>query len=291
MQGVIERVGYVGLSVSNLDAWEAFATNVLALQSVGRDQNGVLRLRMDEHAYRLALHEGAEDDLAYIGFEVATSADLSLLAERLERMGVVCKAGSRELAASRRVRELIQFERYDLCFEVYAGPTLMPQQPFRSPRQLDGFVTGDMGLGHVVISCDDVPDAMTLFCDGLGFRLSDVIERVENAGVHFLHCNKRHHSMALAPGKYRRMGKRLSHIMLEVASFDDVGRALDAVRLNDVPIVRTLGRHTNDLMVSFYLQTPSGFWMEYGFDGLQIDPENWTVARYEDGDIWGHRNP
>ena len=35
----------------------------------------------------------------------------------------------------------------------------------------------------------------------------------------------------------------------------------------------SLGRHTNDEMISFYLRTPSGFDIEYGFGGKTVDAD------------------
>ena len=40
----------------------------------------------------------------------------------------------------------------------------------------------------------------------------------------------------------------------------------------------TLGRHTNDLMTSFYVRTPSGFEIEYGTGGLVVDDDTWEVG-------------
>ena len=56
--------------------------------------------------------------------------------------------------------------------------------------------------------------------------------------------------------------------MLEVAALDDVGTALDIVNERQIPLAMSLGRHTNDLMTSFYVRTPSGFEIEYGTGGL-----------------------
>ena len=40
----------------------------------------------------------------------------------------------------------------------------------------------------------------------------------------------------------------------------------------------SLGRHTNDLMTSFYVRTPSGFEIEYGTGGIVVDDDTWTVG-------------
>ena len=35
----VSQLGYLGLKVSNLDAWENFATQILGIESVGRNEN------------------------------------------------------------------------------------------------------------------------------------------------------------------------------------------------------------------------------------------------------------
>ena len=54
--------------------------------------------------------------------------------------------------------------------------------------------------------------------------------------------------------------------MLEVEQSTDVGRALDIVNDKKLTLAMSLGRHTNDMMTSFYVRTPSGFEIEYGPD-------------------------
>jgi hypothetical protein len=51
-----------------------------------------------------------------------------------------------------------------------------------------------------------------------------------------------------------------------------------------------MGKHTNDHMQSFYVITPSGFGMEYGFGGRLIE-ENWEIRHYDQPMLWGHRPP
>ena len=108
----------------------------------------------------------------------------------------------------------------------------------------------------------------------LGFTLSDRVDE-EFMKVRFYHCNGRHHSLAVAqvPGKVG-----LNHLMLEVRSLDDVGTGLDLAKQAGVPVLRGLGRHTNDLMTSFYMLTPSSFQIEYGFGGIVVDDLTWVAV-------------
>ena len=51
-----------------------------------------------------------------------------------------------------------------------------------------------------------------------------------------------------------------------------------------------LGVHTNDEMFSFYMETPSGFNVEFGWGGREVDDDVWQVQYYQDASIWGHEN-
>ena len=104
--------------------------------------------------------------------------------------------------------------------------------------------------------------------------------------MRFLGCNPRHHSLALAPFP---AAAGIVHLMIEVATLDDVGRALDRCARRGVPVSATLGRHANDLMVSFYCPTPGGFDVEYGTDGLRVDDATWVSRETTAVSLWGHQ--
>jgi len=77
--------------------------------------------------------------------------------------------------------------------------------------------------------------------------------------------------------------------MVEYQNLDDVGQGYDLAQLEQDRIAYTLGRHTNDYMTSFYANTPSGFFIESGWGGRQIDPENWIAHETTVGpSFWGH---
>jgi 3,4-dihydroxy-9,10-secoandrosta-1,3,5(10)-triene-9,17-dione 4,5-dioxygenase len=56
-----------------------------------------------------------------------------------------------------------------------------------------------------------------------------------------------------------------------------------------VPVSATLGRHANDLMVSFYARTPGGFDVEYGTDGRRVDDATWVSRETTAVSLWGHQ--
>ncbi|MBL0289299.1 MAG: VOC family protein [Betaproteobacteria bacterium] len=70
---------------------------------------------------------------------------------------------------------------------------------------------------------------------------------------------------------------------------DDVGATFYRAQDLGVPIALTLGRQPNDGMISSYGATPSGFLIELGVDGREVDDRNWEVKTYNAVSDWGHR--
>ena len=150
------------------------------------------------------------------------------------------------------------------------------------------FITGEGGLGHVFQLVNDEEKYRQLYFDLLGFKLSDYIEFGPIFGV-FTHCNPRHHSFAFAA--VPNAPKGIGHIMFEVDDIDTVGRAYDkVVKENAAPLAISFGRHSNDQMMSFYVNSPSGFQIEFGTGGLLIDDDTWRPWRYDVPNFWGHEH-
>jgi 3,4-dihydroxy-9,10-secoandrosta-1,3,5(10)-triene-9,17-dione 4,5-dioxygenase len=170
--------------------------------------------------------------------------------------------------------------------EVRYGPTFDHRQ-FRPISVVSGFLTGEMGLGHIVLICKDYQKAVDFYTTALGFKVSDYIVW-DGADATFLHCNGRHHSLALMNECFGQVGGQFNHFMVEVRDLDDTGRAYDLITRNGVPLTMDLGRHTNDGMTSFYLKTPSGFALEVGNGGVVVDDDTWVVKTWRAPMRWGH---
>jgi 2,3-dihydroxybiphenyl 1,2-dioxygenase len=288
----VSQLGYLGLNVTNLGEWEQFATELLGLEVVDKAAQGFF-MRMDEYHHRFILQRGSEDDVAFIGWEVADERALRDLAAQLRNDGVDITPGSAEEAKIRGVLELLKFkDPSGIPTEAYFGPLMNFREPFKSPRPLSGFITGTMGLGHIVIRVDDGERSLHFYRDVLGMRISDIIElpRGHRLGrqlsLTFMHCNPRHHSVAFGE---LPVAKRLLHFMLQAKTLDDVCSTMYLAQDRGVPLSASLGRHTNDHMVSFYMRSPSGFEVEYGFGARTIDDSTWKVQQHYSGSMWGHR--
>jgi 3,4-dihydroxy-9,10-secoandrosta-1,3,5(10)-triene-9,17-dione 4,5-dioxygenase len=192
---------------------------------------------------------------------------------------------SDEQAADRQFTGLAQFtDPAGLPIELCYGPVLT-HAPLVTPH-VSGFVTGDQGMGHVVVNVDDLAAQSAFYRDVLGFHRRNTWAYAPMA-LEFLGCNPRHHTVAFGealptPG--------LAHLMIEAATIDDVGCALDRCLDAGVPIVSGLGRHTNDHMISFYCIGPDGYAVEFGWGALAVThPEAEGTYRITKTSFWGHR--
>jgi hypothetical protein len=104
--------------------------------------------------------------------------------------------------------------------------------------------------------------------------------------IQFLRCTPRHHSIA-----FMQAGPvaGIHHLMVEVTSIDCVGASLDRAMDAGCTITKSLGRHLNDRMVSYYMQSPGGFDVEVGWDGLLVDEATWCEREAGGLEPWGHR--
>lgn len=282
----VTRLGYIGLNVTDIKQWEPILIEVLGLEARAREPGAPLQLRMDEKHHRFTLYPSSTNSLAYVGWEVDSRDDFFALYEQLGRDGIEVAQAGDELKRERAVMELMQFKNPDGALqEVFFGG-LEDNQLFRPARAISGYRTGDQGLGHVLFAATDPEATVAFYRERLGFRLSDYIHWDE-AKATFMHCNARHHSLAIMNPCFGTGAGELNHFMVQANSIDDVGRAYDLVEKLGIPLILTLGKHTNDKMTSFYMVTPAGFAIEYGYGGEEIDAD-WEVKFYNAPKIWGH---
>jgi 2,3-dihydroxybiphenyl 1,2-dioxygenase len=278
---MLQALGYAGFGSSALDDWRQFGTGLVGLQAVERGPS-LLAFRMDDRKQRIVIDRSLPEGMRFFGWEVADAAALEALAARLEASEVDVAAEPQTLADTRRVRALISFhDPAGNRLEAFYGAEI-DDTPFSPGRSISGFRTGPLGLGHAVLTVENIDAVMPFYVDLLGFGLSDYMQKPFRA--YFFHINARHHSLALI--ETGRNG--MHHLMVELFSLDDVGQSYD-VALNRDRVNVTLGRHTNDLMTSFYAKTPSSFMVECGWGGREIDPASWRRFEMQDGpSLWGH---
>lgn len=294
----IMGLGYAGFGAPDPELWRAFALDVVGLvpgrtpgkpvhapsvDAPGRAADGSLYFKMDDWSWRVAIHPHAENrGLLYMGLEVQGRRELDQALAELAAAGHEARAGTATEATARAVSG-IGFTRDPAgnMIELFYGPLV--DDAFASPLGMT-FLTGDMGLGHLNLFVADFDACEAFYTDVLGFRLSDYYDVGEDLSVNFYHINPRHHTiglMKLAPVN------ALHHLLFEVPHVDMVGLALDRATSAGCKITASLGRHTNDNMLSFYMASPFGFEIEIGCDAIRVGPD-WTPRYRGPGDLWGH---
>jgi 2,3-dihydroxybiphenyl 1,2-dioxygenase len=278
----LQALGYAGFGSAALDDWRQFGTGLVGLQAVERSSS-LLAFRMDDRKQRIVIDRSMPEGARFFGWEVADATALDMLAARLEQAKVDVVAEPTTLADNRRVRGLISFcDPAGNRLEAFYGAEI-DDTPFCPGRSISGFRTGPLGLGHAVLTVENIDAVMPFYVDLLGFGLSDYMQKPFRA--YFFHINARHHSLALI--ETGRNG--MHHLMVELFSLDDVGQSYDVALTHENRIGVTLGRHTNDLMTSFYAKTPSSFMVECGWGGREIEPSTWQPFELQDGpSLWGH---
>jgi 3,4-dihydroxy-9,10-secoandrosta-1,3,5(10)-triene-9,17-dione 4,5-dioxygenase len=289
----IRGLGYIRVQTTDVPRWRELTVEALGLAETPGPVTDGLYLRLDERRSRLVVLPGDSDRVLAVGWEVRDQFALARVARAVEASGLGVKELSLAERQERGVEAAILFEDpAGTPVEVFFGPVL-DHNPVRT-RWTQSFVTGAQGMGHVVLPTTAMGETVAFYTEVLGFLPRGAI-RVggpartgdEPRRVRFLGVNQRHHSLAICPAPHGE-APGLVHLMMEVDSLDAVGRALDEVNRRGFSLSSTLGRHTNDKMVSFYVRAPGGWDLEYGTEGMLVDEGHYTAEEITADSYWGH---
>ena len=161
----VTELGYLGMSVTDLDAWRAYATEVAGMEVVDEGEGDRIYLRMDLWHHRIVLHKGDTDDLAYMGWRLGDPTEFEAMVEKLTSAGVAVTVASDAEARERRVLGLAKLtDPGGNPTEIFYGPQVDAHRPFHPGRAMFGkFVTGSEGIGHCILRQDDVEAAAAFY--------------------------------------------------------------------------------------------------------------------------------
>ncbi len=289
----IASLGYVVAQTCDIAAWRAFGLDVLGLMEAPCAAPGGVAFRIDERPFRLLIEPGAREGFVAAGLECKNATEFASAVAALRGAGVTVTEMSAAAARGRAAHAVARCADPDgNAVELYWG-RFQDYAPFVSPAGINRFVTGEMGMGHVVFPTTKLAQSHAFFTGVLGLHDTDQVTlklspEPDDPGltVRFLHAdNPRHHTVALAEFP---QPSGLVHLMLEAGTIDDVGRAYDRAVRAGAHISSTLGRHANDRMISFYVRSPGGFDIEFGCEGWQVDWDRFVPTTSTIDSIWGH---
>ena len=285
------ELGYLVLEIPEPNTLSPVFAEVVGLVHGEPAASGALTWRNDKRANRLILEPGPANDAVAVGFEAVDAHAFDSIVARLQSMGVDVVEDP-DHASGRRVDRLARTTApWGTAVEIVLDQA-DASTPYSSTLVPGGFLTNGVGFGHIVLATTAFDESVAYLTDGLGFEQSDWLE-MEIAPeisleVRFFHCNSRHHTVALARAPFE-LPQVLHHVMFEMNDRDDVGAAFDRLWATELGVPNGLGRHDNDGMFSFYLQTPAGFQVEVGH-GARVITDQWDDnRRYDAISAWGHQ--
>lgn len=284
----IRGLAYVVVDTTDLDAWRKVGRDVLGMCPV--ETGGSLGFKMDERAQRIAVRHSDIDRYHTTAWEVPSEGAFDEAVESIAGAGIAVEIGSEAEAEARKVSRLIRFSDPSGNRQELVCGFKSDFRRFQSPQGVPRFVTGDLGMGHTVLPAPEFERTCAFYTDIMGFGLADILIHRPPGGppqrIYFLHCNNgRHHSLALFEGN---VPAGCVHLMIEVETMDEVGRAYDRMKAAGVKLMCTLGKHVNDEMTSFYVATPGGFAIEFGYGGKVIDWSRHVAFESTAVSLWGH---
>lgn len=292
----IHSLGYIVVNCTEPSRWADYGTKVLGLMdnTANLNQGGdSVFLKMDDRPYRIVVEKSDQDNYGASGWELINEDAFNDALATLEKHGVSFERGGDDLVAARQVQDIASFSDPDgNKHEIYWGP-ISDFAAFASPVGIKSFVTGTQGFGHTVMPTPSFDAASDFYKKVMGFGISDLMKvrftpdpAEPEKRLHFMHCNERHHSLAIFESP---MPAGCVHVMIEADCVDEVGRALDRLNAEGGKLTGTMGRHANDHMVSFYMATPSGFMLEFGAEGRTVeDWSKYSAFQSTVNSFWGH---
>ncbi len=308
----VKNLGYVVVQTSDLAKWEDYGVNVVGMmKSTATPNNGSLYLKMDQRPFRYQIVLGDFDRLLFAGWNLGSESDFNAGLAELDNKGIRYeRINDAATLAARCVSGLARLsDPSGNQFELYWESSAQANDGVAfSSSLVKKFVTtadngSDMGLGHVVLHAPTDFEGVHEFYKTLfGFKDSDITKLGPDGAhgiIYFMHCNARHHSLALwnwgAPcpeTEFRPSPESKApgcvHLMAEVGSREEVDACLKRVEARGIMIVSSLGEHINDEMVSFYMLSPGMFALEFGHQGIQLG-NDWLTTHNTEASKWGHQ--
>ncbi len=293
----IKALGYICIETKKPDDWHTFMTEIVGFMPAATIEHPQIRhYKMDNYMWRIAIVPGNEEKLKIAGWEVETKADFDEAVAELKAANVETTFLDAEQLKERQVKEAIRFtDPAGNIVEIFYHMPL-DHIPLNSQVGVAAFETGfngDMGLGHYVIPTSNFDETYDFYRNVLSFGQTDYMEfqfapEAPMQGLNFLHVNNlRHHSLAIFDDP-NPPAHACVHLMFEVMNMDEVGYFMDRCKEHDVKVTSSLGKHTNDLMTSVYVESPSGFSIEFGTGGLQLEWDGYKPTVSLRPSLWGH---
>jgi catechol 2,3-dioxygenase-like lactoylglutathione lyase family enzyme len=163
----------------------------------------------------------------------------------------------------------------------------------RAHRRIEEGESVPVRLSHVVLNSTDIARTRLFYETHLGFKHSDTLWNGHMGDLmHFMRCNDRHHSLAIARGPHLSV----HHVSFELRGLDEYMRGTGRVMRAGIKKIWGPGRHLAGNNTFSYFLDPSGNTMEYTTELEKLDEDVWHPHVYDvddplTQDQWGTADP
>jgi catechol 2,3-dioxygenase-like lactoylglutathione lyase family enzyme len=279
---LITHLRHVDIAVPDFGRQLEFYRNVWGLTQVGGD-SGVAFLAAEgsPEQYVLRLRQG-EKRLDLVAFGAENPAHVDALAAQLARAGGTLVSEPGRLGTLGGGYGFRFFDVDGRTIEVSSDVAVRRHRPVEAKEAIP------VRLSHVVLNSPDIDATRDWYTEHLDFRLSDTLGGV----MHFMRCNPRHHSFAVARGPHAAV----HHISFEMRGLDEYMYGTGRVIRSGARFLWGPGRHlAGDNTFSYFLD-PHGNTIEYTTELQELDEDSWHPHIYDMRDPmvqdqWGTANP
>ncbi|WP_028082040.1 catechol 2,3-dioxygenase [Solimonas soli] len=286
LTGVL-RPGHVAIRVLDLEAALKHYVGVIGLTEIARDASGRVFLKAWDEAdhHSVVLREADEAGMDYMGWRVASEAELKRLAADVEKSGLATDfawipAGEHPATGERfrftiptgHVMELYAHKDIVGCSAGYTNPDPLPDGLHGlAPSRFD----------HCLLYGDDLDGTVKLFIDVLGFSLAEqVLAGPDKLMIGaFLTCSNKAHDVAFIRQPVKN---KFHHASFQLDNEHEILRAADTLSRNKVSIDIGPTRHGITRGATIYFFDPSGNRNEVFSGGYIYYPDKPTITWTDD---------
>ena len=267
---------YCRLGTANLEETVKFATDIIGLEEVGRENDSVY-MRGDDRDHNICYFEGDPNDHT-LGLQLDTFEELDAAESALQAHGLEVHRGTEVEATARRCMGYINFK------DPSGNSIDLTVRPFASGRRY--FPGRDAGIdefSHIGLRVTNPREAEKFWSQVFNFRTSDWI-----GWSALMTFDAVHHRFALFPSD--RPG--IQHINFQVTETDDVMRSNYFLIDHQVRIQAGPGRHSLSGARFLYFYGPDEMIYEYSC-GVRMIDDSWKARQFPIKDAsfcaWGSR--
>jgi catechol 2,3-dioxygenase len=274
--GGVLRPGYIQIRVRDLNEALKHYVDRIGLDLVSKEADGRAYLHaadeFDRHS--IVLRQAESPGMDYVGFKVATDADLVRYEKRLKEALVKVDhvdAGEQP-GVGRRISFVVPAgHRVELFAEMETSPVGPPtENPDIWTAEPRGMRV--VRFDHCLLYGPNIPETAKLFTDVLEFRLTEKVVTPDGGVIGaFLTCATKPHDIAFIhsdePNKFH-------HASFFLESWHDVGHAADLITRHNIAHDIGPTRHGITRGQTIYFFDPSGNRNEVFAGGYTYYPDN-----------------